>query len=73
MDFKVVCELCHVWAHFKALDALIFMAPQFRLAFFYVPKLPSGTMWGHLIVIGHNTSSIPFKTAECLIYESRWY
>ena len=28
MDFGVVGELCHVEAHFEALDALIFMVPS---------------------------------------------
>ena len=27
-DFGIVGELCHVGAHFEALDALIFMAPS---------------------------------------------
>jgi len=41
---QVVIQLCHVGAHFEALDALIFMAPSHFIAIFYVPRLTSGTM-----------------------------
>jgi len=44
-DFGVVGELCHVGVRFKALEALIFMAPSLLPCIFYVPRFPSGTMW----------------------------